>query len=592
MNTINGNRCTVAGNLEYNIFNNCVLKDFDVPYFDLRWFGAIPDFIDDEHTGTDSAFAFDRALNNAVINHLGTPIKIVGQYYLATAVETTADCILIGTHFPSRVQINRNVVTPNPVNVDYTEKSPSALFVKSGITAITLNGIGEVASTGRRATHFNIDGLKLSCVGNAANTIFIKSTTFGSPSIISGCNNTEAFNFDKVFYFTQHPNSTAIDGTHTDYFKIGDNVIFMSNIYNVYVDAKGQLPSLCGFSFRNSVLKGHGRGRGKFVIPNIAGYGEVINCLLEGGTDIFNISAYGEGNAGAESFTNILIKGNYFEVNDGENNFDLHGGELVLEHNSYATGIDLLWNIANTKVILNETQSYFWDNLRMVDCICKGIINQKMPLISCCGVLFTGNCGKVIDGNDFVISSTNNATLSYGYNEKLSTIDGDIVDANKGISTSYNDEVGVFYISEHKSIGDYMAICFYKGKGNMALFITNDISTVSFGYYDVPAEEGLYVLVKKLTKDNETNTFRVNASANNVLYSRAHFATFTEEEVNSLKVVDFAYYPYKAAIAKYGTIRPRQELLKVGDDFFDETLSKPIWYKGNNVWVDATGATV
>ena len=30
----------------------------------------------------------------------------------------------------------------------------------------------------------------------------------------------------------------------------------------------------------------------------------------------------------------------------------------------------------------------------------------------------------------------------------------------------------------------------------------------------------------------------------------------------------------------------------VGFQYFDSTLSKPIYYKGNNEWVDATGATV
>ena len=39
-----------------------------------------------------------------------------------------------------------------------------------------------------------------------------------------------------------------------------------------------------------------------------------------------------------------------------------------------------------------------------------------------------------------------------------------------------------------------------------------------------------------------------------------------------------------------GSSRPANPY--VGQQFFDSTLMKPIWYKGSNVWVDATGATV
>lgn len=38
------------------------------------------------------------------------------------------------------------------------------------------------------------------------------------------------------------------------------------------------------------------------------------------------------------------------------------------------------------------------------------------------------------------------------------------------------------------------------------------------------------------------------------------------------------------------TNRPTSPL--VGDTYFDTTLGKPIWYKGSNAWVDATGSTV
>ena len=41
-----------------------------------------------------------------------------------------------------------------------------------------------------------------------------------------------------------------------------------------------------------------------------------------------------------------------------------------------------------------------------------------------------------------------------------------------------------------------------------------------------------------------------------------------------------------------GVTSNRPTNVLVGFQYFDSTLSKPIYYKGNNEWVDATGATV
>lgn len=45
-------------------------------------------------------------------------------------------------------------------------------------------------------------------------------------------------------------------------------------------------------------------------------------------------------------------------------------------------------------------------------------------------------------------------------------------------------------------------------------------------------------------------------------------------------------------IAPSYTTATRPTGTAVGSNIFDSTLGKPIWHKGSNVWVDATGATV
>ena len=42
-----------------------------------------------------------------------------------------------------------------------------------------------------------------------------------------------------------------------------------------------------------------------------------------------------------------------------------------------------------------------------------------------------------------------------------------------------------------------------------------------------------------------------------------------------------------------GTTENRPTInLYIGQEYFDTTINKPIWYKGNNEWVDATGTLV
>ena len=67
-------------------------------------------------------------------------------------------------------------------------------------------------------------------------------------------------------------------------------------------------------------------------------------------------------------------------------------------------------------------------------------------------------------------------------------------------------------------------------------------------------------------------------------------------ETNSgygINVYKFGFFdPINVPIIKSGSTRPIERLLTPGFQFYDKTLSKPIWYKGSNVWVDATGTPV
>lgn len=60
---------------------------------------------------------------------------------------------------------------------------------------------------------------------------------------------------------------------------------------------------------------------------------------------------------------------------------------------------------------------------------------------------------------------------------------------------------------------------------------------------------------------------------------------------NALSNTDFWGYLAKGSSLKYGTTQNRPTYTSIGEQYFDTTLSKPIWYNGSN-WVDSTGINV
>ena len=90
-------------------------------------------------------------------------------------------------------------------------------------------------------------------------------------------------------------------------------------------------------------------------------------------------------------------------------------------------------------------------------------------------------------------------------------------------------------------------------------------------------------------------TAKVSSVSGNDITLTGVSGTFVTGEKIQLTATNFwtdADYLYIPIICSgVSSLRPTKNLI-VGQSFYDRTLNKPIWYKGNNVWIDATGATV
>ena len=82
------------------------------------------------------------------------------------------------------------------------------------------------------------------------------------------------------------------------------------------------------------------------------------------------------------------------------------------------------------------------------------------------------------------------------------------------------------------------------------------------------------------------------ASKDVVFSGNSSYISIVDNNVgNALTNPLFWGYLAKGATSGYGTTDNRPSPTTIGEQYFDTTISKPIWHNGTN-WVDATGTNV
>lgn len=589
--TINGNGGAIVGHPTYNILHDTTIKNFTLPFVDVRWFGAVSNFESSAGRGTDSAFAFQRALDNAVGYHIGTPIYVIGNFYIATEVVSTIDLNLRGYHSPNRVLSSMN---NNPTA---TLKSPSHIFVAPNITAFTINGLGGTAASDMKATHITIEGLKVESTGESAT--FIDCTTFGAPSRPGFCRNVEASGFYRVLSFT-FASGANDSGTNYYNFTLGDNCNFYNNTESIYsVGRSGTAPSLGGLAIQNSVLE-----QGASInCRHCFGYNKIENCLLEGQSDPIYFTL----NRGS-----LDIRGNYFESNTGEiyvsasaktssrvrieqnyvyncPNISVSLRSCVLEK------LDSVFPMAN--VLLNDVHVYDEDLLARLK-PCSVVTNYpirfpKFELIS---------SDKWVAPDTFTQSVYRN--YDYYAPQMTDAYPHPILTDPRKSTTSY--VVGYSYRSITGSAGDYVTIAFWKSKGYVNINVYRQSGGADTGFSGTTQaiyEEGFYVFSFILSRSVSQLGLMIKPynSDETVYVSKPTISIFDADAAQSVSLAEACkLIPdyYTARTGGTTSQRPNTSYYynnftpdKVGFTFYDTTIGKLISYDGDS-WVDADGSVV
>lgn len=100
--------------------------------------------------------------------------------------------------------------------------------------------------------------------------------------------------------------------------------------------------------------------------------------------------------------------------------------------------------------------------------------------------------------------------------------------------------------------------------------------------------------IKGVTSGATAEVSRVEPSVNTLVTTNASGTFVTGEKVqlqpnDFWRYADYLYIPF--IHAGYTSERPTENLV-IGQMYYDRTINKPIWYKGSDVWVDATGTSV
>ena len=279
-------------------------------YVDIRWLGAKSDshIIDDDGAqvtlGTDVSPWLDIALNRIVLKNLGMKIKIVGQYYLETPVVTDADIFLFGES-----GISRQLLWSNSSNTEARTKYPSQIYVKEGITAFTLNGLGNNLNEVREGV-FSFENVAIRSGGQKTNTTLLEITTTGAPPEIGTVRGCEIWNITDVLKFTN-----ATQGVGHMYYVME---VVNSSIHHVLRTISGRLEngniiSIGGLNIHDSVVERSsegGDGDYQFDIARLFGGNVINNVLLQNLKNPFRVQL--------SEVSSLEIINSYFEGNTGK----------------------------------------------------------------------------------------------------------------------------------------------------------------------------------------------------------------------------------------------------------------------------------
>lgn len=306
--TISGNNTTFFSMPNYQVFKgDIVIKDFNIPYIDVRWFGA------ENITGTtnpDSSVAFQRAFNSQHYNRT-IPVYVVGTYYVNQQVVVEGNLYMKGVQYPSGKGSTPSAsVTYDDLNGSRINVGSSGMFWCKGAGDSTYRwGLCSVENL-----YFN--------GSDTTDSVCIKLTATGAPSRPSHIHHCYFSYFDYGVFVEEQDLGSGVNTSIQGCFDIGYN-FFAFCKKPLYISS---LPSenfgVCNLHLHDNVIERYESGGihiecfGSNIIENniIEAGVSPIYCLLK------------------QTYSQMSIRNNYFEAVTDEN----HPYAMTLE--SYSVG--------------------------------------------------------------------------------------------------------------------------------------------------------------------------------------------------------------------------------------------------------------
>lgn len=434
-----GDRTGIAGHPVYNVFNDTIIKGFNLSCLDIRWFGAVSDFISTDETGTDNSPFIKRALE-ASVNCAGVPILIEGRYRIGTTIETGYDINLIG-----RYNNNRTFVTDSDT---YTNKV-SLLYVDN---CSAFKVIGRGSST-TKATNITVKNLYLRGSGTSSNSIFIEYSATGGPARVGYIAEVEVRGFNKFLYL--YDNGSNSWGTLYGNLTI-EKVVAYYNKQFIVTRASGNLvPTLCNLIIKDSNIEQGGENA--IDLENLFGASIITNCILE--DQDYPIKA---------SIINgsLEITNNYFESNGGDYLVNINGKNVNncfvrYENNYKLANVNGNISLTNVTILGYNTMNNDPSKLNFSG---SYIESDILHLLSTDSFNLNLNIRKV---NFYKLTDfdENTAVLHFGQTKIERNLLGKVVDDSEFKRVAQAD-IDV-------NAGDTIVLIFYRGTG-----------TYSFNLYD------------------------------------------------------------------------------------------------------------
>lgn len=355
---ITGTNTKINEDASYNIFNDCIIKGFELSKIDIRWVGA-------NQSNSDNALYFQRVFSNIIKYHRGTPVYVVGKYKITSTVTIESDFNLKGFHNNTRFSSLHS--TEDAINYACSE-----IIVNCGNSDIpAFDIIGEFTSKTISFCDLNISNIKFTGT-NKTKDVCIRYSASGSPSrpcVIEKC---EAHGF---LYFIE---AKAIDQS-----VIGNLTIKENNIYEngkaLYSYSDGDYMGMCNLSIKDNVIEHNGENC--IYLSNVFGSLIINNNILEGEDNPIYIKPYVQLSS-QKAGANIEISNNYFEkTSDSDTKIFIDAADPTLNKQFYGADV----RIINNSSIFGFKINLKWCRITSLDRIdCPPIFDTKYSVFENC----------------------------------------------------------------------------------------------------------------------------------------------------------------------------------------------------------------